>query len=424
MTQGIYDVDRELMSAKQRQEYVEQRLNAIVEYAYKNAPAVKRKFDEVGLSPSQIKTVYDLQNIPITRKDDLVELQRRYPPFGGFIAVPLNAVHSIYVSPGPIFEPNDPDEQTDVTAMALYAAGFRKGDIALVAFSFHLVSAGNRIQEGLHKLGVTVVPGGVGNSDLQLQIMHDLKITGYVGTPSFLMTLIQKAEDKGYDFRRDFNLRCASVSAEPLPPALRQTFQENYGISVRQFYGTADVGIVGYECEKQSGMHIPPDIVVEIVEPGTGRQLGPGETGEIVVTTLSNRIYPLIRFGTGDLSFYTDEPCPCGRTSPRLVRIVGRVGKSVKVRGMFIHPGQVQRVMDNFDEVANFQLVVKRREQRDELLMKVEVKSEKIDRKELANKLRDEFQSVCRLRPDDIEFVTLGSIPPQREIISDERTWD
>ena len=420
MEKEFYDAAKETMSVEDRERYQNERLRDIVEYAYHHAPAAKEKMDRAGVTPGQIKTIKDLEKLPITRKDEFTEQQKANPPFGGFLAVPT--LKAIFVSPGPIYEPEDPEEQFEVIAKALYATGFRAGDRAIITFSFHLVPAGIRMAEALTRLGVTWVPTGVGNTELQLEIIRDLQITCYLGTPSFLGLIIKKAEELGYDFRRDFQLKHAWFIAEMLSPSLRQSFEQDYGISTAQGYGTAELGTLAYECLQKSGMHIPEEVIVEIVDPETGRQLGPGEVGEVVATPF-NKIYPLIRFGTGDLSSLTTEPCPCGRTSYKLTGVLGRVGEEVKARGMFIHPRQVQEVMARFDQISRFQVVVRLHEHRDEITINLELKDETINKEQLANSLIKNFQDVCRVRPDKVEFLAKGTIPEGGKVILDERVW-
>jgi len=411
------------MSAKERKEYTNGRLREIVRYAYQNASAVKEKMDGAGVKPAQIRTVKDLEKIPITRKDNFTALQKQNPPFGGFLGIPNGNLEKIFISPGPIYEPQDAEEVIESGAKALYAAGFKKGDRVMVTLNYNMSPAGQRTDQILVKIGATAIPTGIGNTELQIQIMKDLKVTGYVGTPSFLMTLVKRAEELGHHFRNDFVLQHAWTMGEMLSSALRKSLEQDYGISVLQGYGTAELGLLGYECPEHSGMHIPEEMIIEIVNPQTGRQVEPGEIGEVVATPF-NKIYPLIRFGTGDLSSITDKPCSCGRTSSRLTGILGRVGEEVKVRGMFIHPRQVEEVLAKFAEISNFQAVVSRIGERDELTINLELRDESVDRDKLTNDLARTFQDICRVRADNIKFGVKGTIPKDRKIILDERKWE
>ncbi|MFQ6015632.1 MAG: phenylacetate--CoA ligase family protein [Anaerolineae bacterium] len=411
----------ETMSFAEQEKVRGQRLAHIVRHAYENAPGVRAKLEEAGITPDQIKSLADLKKIPVTSKDELVELQKANPPFGGYLAVPLSDLKRIYFSPGPIYDPQG-EEEARATAEAIGAAGFGSGDIVLNTFSYHLVPAGLMIDEALQAVGCTVVPTGVGNTELQVKMMADLRATGYVGTPSFLMTLIKKAEEMGLDFRKVFALRKALFTAEPYPPSLRKQFEEGYGLETAQAYGTADVGLVAYECPEASGLHFSDEVILEIVDPASGKRLGPGEAGEVVVTTF-NETYPLIRFGTGDLSAYTAEPCPCGRTSPRLIAIMGRVGDAVKVRGMFVHPNQLRAAVSRFPEVTAFQAVITRPEHRDQMTLRLEV-TEGTDQEKLQEGLGKAVRDLCRLGADRIEFVAKGTIPEDAKPMVDERTWE
>jgi len=378
--------------------------------------------DRSGVSPSEIKTVKDLGKIPITSQSEMVSLQKENPPFGGFLTQPIEKVERIFVSPGPIYEPIRIEDFANAAKQALSVFGIKKGDRVLNTFSYHMVPAGLWVDQALRLLGATVIPAGVGMTDLQVRIMKDLKITGYVGTPSFLMTLIKKSEEMGFQFRKDFSLGFALCSAEILPPSMRRSFEEDYGIKVVDTYGSAILGILGYECEEKSGFHFPNGLIIEIVDPTTGKSLGAGEVGEVVVT-LFDKIYPLIRFATGDLSSFTDRPCSCGRKSFRLTRIIGRTGDAVKVRGMFIHSKQIEEVLQRFPEISRFQILISRPEYRDEWTIKVELKEE-VDRERFSKFLQEGIQESCRLRPDRIDFVSEGTIPEGAKKIIDQRTWE
>lgn len=413
----------EFMPPEEREKYLADRVRWAIQFAYKNAPAVREKLDEAGIDPSQIRTIKDLEKIPITSKEELRELQRTNPPFGGFLAVPVSEVSRVYVSPGPIYDASQSDEVRALVTKMYRAAGFGKDDIVINTFSYHMVPGALYSDEGLIGVGATVIATGVGNTDLQVQIMRDLGITGYLGTPSFLMTLLKRAEEKGYNFRRDFKLWHAVVGGEMLPRSMRRTFEEGYGIDVFEFYGTGDLCTIAYQCSQKSGMHIPEEIIVEVVDLNTGKQLGPGEVGEIVVTPCS-KVYALVRLGTGDLSSFMEEPCPCGRTSPRLSGILGRVGDMVKVRGMFIHGKQIQEGMAKFPEVSRFQTVVRRVGHRDEMTIRVELANEAVDREKLSDALAKSINEITKLKLDGIEFVAKGTIPEVHKIVVDERTWE
>ncbi|MGD0351919.1 MAG: AMP-binding protein [Dehalococcoidia bacterium] len=411
----------ERMAPKERQKHLEERMREIVDYAYEKAPAVKERFDKAGIKPKDIRTVKDLEKIPMLRKDDLIALQKKNPPFGGYLAVPLDNLERIYQSPGPIY---DPQRKRGFGAGNGRGTDFGKGQIVMNTWSYHVTPAGLGVDQLLRSMGFTVVPSGTGNTELQVQIMHDLKVHGFVGTPSFLKIIIDKAEDMGYDFKKDFNLKWAMVGGEMGGEALRKLFQEKYGILCMggDTYATADVGTVATGCDKQSGMHITADAIVEIVDPATGKQLEPGEIGEIVVTPF-DEVYPLIRFGTGDLSMMVDEPCGCGRTTPRLPKIMGRSGEAVRVRGMFVHPKQTDETIAKFPDIRRYQLVVTRPQNRDEMVLKVELAGDAVDKEKLKSSLDKSFKDTCKVRFDRVEFVAEGTIPEDAKRIVDERTY-
>ncbi|MFH1169212.1 MAG: AMP-binding protein, partial [Chloroflexota bacterium] len=257
------------------------------------------------------------------------------------------------------------------------------------------------------------------------QTMRDLKVNGFVGTPTFLMTVIKRAEELGYSLRRDFALQRAWFTGEMVPASLRKTFEGEYGIDTYQTYAVTEPGgAIAYECPQKSGMHLSDDYVVEIVDPETGKQLRHGQVGELVVTPIHNQTWGLIRFGTGDLSSYTTEPCPCGRTAHRLNGIFGRSSDAVKVRGMFVVTKQAEGAIMSFEPVSRFQITVGRREHRDEITLRAELKGEAVDRMRLAEDLNRKFQDVCRIKLDGIEFVPQGTIPAEHQPVVDERTWE
>ena len=414
----------EIMPPQTREKYLNQRLSETVDHAYHHAPAVKEMFDKAGVSPTQIQKIEDLERLPITRKTDLIELQKMNPPYGGILTIPNEDIDRIFLSPGPVYEPIQ-HAGIKWFAKSFWAAGFRKGDVVVNTFTYHMSPAGILFHEALRDCGATAVPMGTGNTEVQINTMHDLKVTGFVGTPSFLMAVIKRAEELGYNFHRDFALQRAWFTGEMLPPSLRKTLEEEYRIATSQAYAVTETGgALAYECHQRAGMHLMDEYIIEIVDPDTGKQLGPGEAGEIVVTPIHNKVWGLIRFGTGDMSSYMTEPCPCGRTSSRLVAILGRTGDAVKVRGMFVVAKQAEQAILNFEQISRFQITVGRREHRDEMTLKVELKDEDVDKSKLAEDLNKRFQDVCRIKIDRIEFIGKGIISEERQAIVDERTWE
>ncbi len=420
---GFFRKDLETMPPDSRLEYLTRNLKAAIRHAYKHSVALKEKFDAARLKPEEIRTLQDLEKIPITKKSDLVELQKRRPPFGGLEGVPIQKLRRIYVSPGPIHEPGEVDYEEIAWAEAMIAAGFRPGDIAVNTFSYHMVPfALHMLDNTLYKIGCITVPSGTGNTEQQVHVLKDLKATAFLGTASFLLTIADKSGEMGLDPRKDLSLRAGFVATEMLPESLRSKLEDRFGMTIRQSYGTADIGCLGYECMEKNGMHLPDDKIVEIVDPETGKQLPAGQAGEIVATTFNN-VYPLIRFGTGDLSYLTEAPCPCGRTSQRLVRILGRIDQMTKVRGLFIHPGQASEIASRHPLIAGYQFVITRREDRDEMVLRVELKEEVSRLGKLKEEIERSIRDVMKLR-GSVAFVPRGTIPDQAKRLEDQRTWD
>lgn len=403
---------------------VDDKVRKIIQFAYANAPAFKTRLDQAGLEPLNIQTLADLAQIPIQTKDEMVALQQADPPFGGALAVPLSEVSHIFFSPGPLFEPG-PAADDPTWAMiqeTLARGGFAAEDIVLNSLSYHLVPAGYHFDKAFTQLGATVIPGGVGNSDLQLQMMRELGATAYVGTPSFLMSLIQKAEEQGHDFKRDYKLRKALTTAEPLPPSLRQTLVDTYGIALTNAYGTAEFGILATNTGPGMAMQLLPEPIVQVVNPDTGESVGPGETGEVVVTNFS-RAYPLIRLGTGDMAMNMDPRPGESEQDERSIILVGRRGDAVKVRGMFLHPNQLSFAAGQVSAVEAMQAVISRPELRDNFVLRVVV-AEGADEAGTAEKLSLAVTNLCRVRVDDVEFVSLDVLPAGSPPVLDERTWE
>ena len=422
-TTGFLKKNLETMPHEKRLEYLNQKLRGIIQYAYKNSIAAKNKLDSVGLTPRDIQTIKDLEKIPITKKTELMELQKKNPPFGGFEALPIIELRRIFISPGPIYEPGEADYDELGWAQGMVAAGFRPGDMAINTFSYHMVPfALQMIDNSLHRIGCITIPAGIGNTEQQVNILKILKANAYCGTPSFLLNIAEKAEEMGFDLRKDLNLKVGFVAAEMLPESLRSKLEQKFEMIIRQAYGTADIRCLGYECLKKNGMHVPDDKIVEIVDPSTGKQVGPGKAGEIVATTF-NKVYPLIRFGTGDLSILTETPCPCGRTSPRLMKILGRADQATKVRGLFVHPNQADEVASKHPQIAKYQVVVTRKEHKDEMTFQIELKEEVSQPEKLKEEVESSIRDVMKLR-GNVQFVPKGTIPDGAKKIEDQRTWE
>jgi phenylacetate-CoA ligase len=394
-------------------------LAKMVKLGYKKSSSLKNIFDAHKIDPLQIKSREDLENLPVTSREKLVELEQKQTPYAG-LENPKVKIDRIFTSPGPVYEPHL-SEIDYLWARAFFAAGIGADDVALNAFSYHLVAAGLTFHMGLRKVGATVVPSGASSSQIQVQLIKDLKVTAYVGTPSFLMSIINKATEMGFDFRKDFQVKKACFAAEPLPVDLRKRFEDEYGIDTYQMYGATEVGDVAYECSEKKGWHICEETIVEIVDPATGKNVPAGELGEIVVTRL-NKIFFLLRFGTGDLSRLITEPCPCGRTSYRLAGIAGRVGDAVKVRGMFLAPSQINMIKTKYNNLS-MQATVSREGHEDILKLIIEKTAPEIGTLQWEARFKTEFKELCTVKIDVIEYVPADTIKPVEKLIVDQRKW-
>jgi phenylacetate-CoA ligase len=400
---------------------LDHRVQAIIAHAYDRAPATRARLERAGVRPADIRTAADLDRIPVLTKDEAVALQAVDPPFGGMLAAPLNEATHLFFSPGPLYEPapEPGDSAWDAAVEALRRGGFAPGDVVLNSLSYHLTPAGHYFDRALRLLGATVIPAGTGNSDLQLQLARDLGATGYVGTPSFLLSLIRKAEEAGSDFRRDYRVVRALTTAEPLPPALRGTLVETYGLAVCNAYATAEFGVLATNTAGGMAMSLLSEPVIQVVDPETGRAVAAGEAGEVVVTNFS-RYYPLIRYGTGDLAVLVDPRPGESAQEERAIILVGRRGEAVKVRGLFVHPNQLRFAVAQVPGVSAFQAVVTRPDgMRDHLLLRV-VLDEGTDPAAAAEALKAAVQAAARVRVDEVE---VGSIASEAPPVDDRREW-
>jgi phenylacetate-CoA ligase len=413
---GLYD-EREARDPGEREAALMAALPGLVAAAKERCPAYRRLFAQIR--PSDIADRTALAGLPLTRKSELIELQRREPPFGGYAAVPMAALRRVFVSPGPIYEPEGRRGDYGRFARALYAAGFRAGDLMHNTFSYHLTPAGAMVESAAEALGCPVIPAGTGNTEQQLQAIAHLKPAGYVGTPSFLKVLLDRAANDGVDIS---SLKKALVGAEALPAALRAEFGTR-GISVLQCYGTADIGIIAYEStgdngELEPGMVLDEDIIVEIVQPGSGEPVASGEIGEVVVTTMTPE-YPLIRFATGDLSALLPAPVGSPRTNHRIRGWLGRADQTTKIRGMFVHPEQIAELGRRHPAIARARLVVDRIEGADAMTLLVETGESAGATAEILESL----QALTRLR-GAVKEVARGSLPEDGKLIEDRRPLD
>ena len=377
------------------------------------APAFLRMLE--GVDPGTVTDRNALAALPVIRKTELMALQAELPPFGGLVPAAVEDYANVFASPGPIFEPAPRRSDPFRLARALFAAGVRKGDLVHNTFSYHFTPAGAMLEGGARAIGCTVFPAGVGQTELQVKVISRLRPNTYIGTPSFLNILLDKAAELGEDVS---SIVKGLVSGEALPPSLRAAIGER-GVSVLQCYATADVGLVAYESPALEGMIVDEGAIVEIVRPGTGDPVAEGEVGEVVVTPL-NPDYPLVRFATGDLSAVMPGTSPCGRTNTRIRGWMGRADQTTKVRGMFVHPSQVAEVVRRHPEVGRARLVVVSVDNQDVMTLRCE--SEGGD-PTVAGAIAASVRDVCKLR-GEIEIVAPGTLANDGKVIEDARTYE
>ena len=394
-------------------------LPAQIAHAQTRAAAMRDALS--GIDAHAVASRAALAKLPVTRKADLHTRQKTMREqgadvFGGFSAVGYGAhMPRVFASPGPIYEPEGISRDYWRMARAIHASGFRAGELIHNAFSYHFTPAGSMMETGAHALGCTVFPAGTGQTEQQVQAIAELKPHGYVGTPSFLKIIIEKASDMATPLP---SMTKAMFGGEAFTPSLRDWFMQR-GITGYQCFATADVGLIAYETSARQGLVLDEGVIVEIVRPGTGDPVPEGEVGELVVTTL-NPTYPLIRFGTGDLTAVLPGHCPTGRTNTRIKGWMGRADQTTKIRGMFVHPGQVAEIAKRFPEVAKARLVVSGEMANDAMLLKVETSCSSPDA--LAQKISDAIRDVTKLR-GDVELVSPGSLPNDGKVIEDARSY-
>ena len=364
-----------------------------------------------GVDLAKVTSREALATLPITRKSDLTALQRASLPFGALNATPASGLARIFMSPGPIYDPEGRGPDFWRNARCLFAAGFRPGDVVLNCFSYHLTPAGSMFETGLHHLGCAVIPGGVGQTEMQARAIADIRPSGYVGTPSFLKIILEKCDELGVD---SSSMRRALVSGEAFLPAVRE-FMKGRDVDCYQAYGTADLGMLAYETSAREGLVLGEELILEIVRPGTGDPVAPGEVGEVVVTPF-NADYPVVRLATGDLSAILEGQSPCGRTNIRIKGWMGRADQTTKVRGLFVHPHQVAEVLRRHD-LKRARLVVENEGGEDRMTLRVEDASESAAR-DLVATLRD----VTKVR-GEVERVAAGSLPNDGKVIEDLRKY-
>jgi phenylacetate-CoA ligase len=363
-----------------------------------------------GVDCAAVTSRAALARLPVTRKSDLLALQRARPPFGGLEATPISGLARVFMSPGPIYDPEGRRPDFWGSARTLFAAGFREGDVALNCFSYHLTPAGSMFETGLHRLGCAVIPGGTGQTEMQARVIADLAPAGYVGTPSFLKIILEKCDELGLD---SGSLKRAVVSGEAFMPAVRE-FMRGRSIECFQAYGTADLGLIAYETAAREGLVVNEDLLLEIVRPGTGEPVAEGEVGEVVVTAF-NEDYPLVRLATGDLSAVLAGASPCGRTNVRIKGWMGRADQTTKVKGLFVHPHHVAEVLRRH-ALGRGRLVVENEAGEDRMTLHVEGLAGD------AAAVEASLKEVMKVR-GEVRAVAPGSLPNDGKVIEDLRKY-
>jgi phenylacetate-CoA ligase len=411
-SQEHYD-EQETRSPEERETALFQALPAQIAYAKENAPYFGRLLK--GVDADAVSSRQALAGLPVTRKGDLIEMQKETPPLGGFAAMSPGRIRNIYQSPGPIHEADGHGHDYWRMARAFFAGGFREGDVVHNTFSYHFTPAGAMTESGCHALGCIVFPAGIGQTEQQVEAIAAIRPTAYTGTPSFLKILLEKGRETGADVS---SLVKAEVGGEALPPSLRAELKE-YGVAVSQLYATADLGLIAYESPAREGLIVDEDLIVEILRPGTGDPVPPGEVGEVVVTTFSE-VYPLVRFATGDLSVVMDGLSPCRRTNVRLKGWMGRADQATKVKGMFVQPAQIAEVRKRHSEIGKVRLVVDRHGGKDVMTLNCETREEGAD---LAARIADTLRAVAKMK-GEVALVAPGSLANDGKVIDDVRDYD
>ena len=411
-----YD-DLETRTSEAREGALFARLPGLIAHAKAHAPGWAERLRSV--EPGAIASRKALAQIPVLRKSELKDQQVARPPFGGFTTVEPGRMGRLYMSPGPIFDPEGARPDPWRAARALWAAGMRPGHVIQNCFGYHLTPGAWMVDGAARHIGCAVIPAGTGQTEQQLELIAALAPDAYVGTPSFLRILVEKARETGADISR---LKRALVAAEALPPSLRAWFREQGLASVLQWYGTADLGLIAYESEALEGMILDEDLILEIVRPGTDDPVADGEVGEVVITSF-NPDYPMIRFGTGDLSAVLPGASPCGRTNVRIRGWLGRADQTTKVRGMFVHPGQIAEVVRRHPEIARARLVVEGEMANDRMTLRCELAAGTDAAAALAEAIAACLRDITKLR-GEVQLVPPGSLPNDGKVIEDARKYD
>jgi phenylacetate-CoA ligase len=424
----FWNRDTEILPRAQQREHQWQLLLRQLHYAYDCSPYYRRRFDDASANPHLFRSLANyFERIPFLKKEDIIADQAKTPPHGSFLAVHPDEIVRLYVSPGPIvwsFTAEGYRRYCEAFAKGVYLCGARRSDVVDVTPNYAWVPAGTFMDEGYRMLGAAVLPGSVGMSEFHVEVIKLAKVTVIHAFTTFLAQLGEVVKLKGYDPHKDLAVRLGIIGGEIRSEAARRALGEPFGgIQIREQYGTAEVGIIANECEFGGGMHLSDDHVVEVIDPATGTHVDEGASGELVVSDVWRQAMPIIRYRTGDLTEGMNlDPCPCGRTTPRMKRIIGRVSDIPRIKGMFVVPSNVQNVLDRYPELGRFQLIVDRPARQDELTIKIALK-QPVDRQALSGRLIAELRDAIRLTVA-VELVDSQELPEGTPLIDDRRTVD
>ncbi len=420
-----WDPRLETMSPEECSRWQWEQLQQQLAYVYEHSPYYRRAFEEAGVRPREITRWEEfVAAVPCLTKMQIIEDQREHPPFGRLLAVRPEDLVRIYWSPGPeliVFTAEDYAYVVDLAAKSFYTNGVRPSDIVNVTCTYHWVIAGTVIDEAFRKIGCAVIPGGAGQSRMHVEVMRATRTTVLFAFFTFAEELGKVAAEMGLDPARDLSLRLAVVTGELRSRTLRQELEKTFGFQTREIYGASEVPFVAAECPEGGGMHLDPRFLVEVLDPQSQKLVPEGESGELVITDLKKKAQPSIRYRTGDITEGLElSPCPCGRTTPKMKPILGRVGQIPRVKGLFIVPREVEEVIRRYPELGRFQLIVDRPEIRDRLTMKIELKSP-AEEMGLRERLLRDLKEKIRVTVDEILFVSDGSLPADAPFVEDLR---
>ncbi|MFA4911063.1 MAG: hypothetical protein WC649_08485 [Desulfobacteria bacterium] len=419
-----WNMETETMSRDKLLEYQWSKLLPQLRYAYNNVLYYRRSFEDAGVKIDDIKKVEDYyERVPFLSKTQIIENQKAHPPFGDLLAVKPEDLSRIYIAPGPIalpFTKEEYDMLTSMVAKGFYICGARKKDIVNLAANFHWVIAGTALDEAFRKIGCAVLPGGPGMSKMHVEMMRLTRTTVLMGFTMFVLKLGETAKEMGIDPSKELSLRLLIVLGDVRTEDTKGRLEKTFGAEVREAYGTADLGLIAAECPEGGGMHLYEEILVEVIDPKTGKQVPFGESGEVVASDILRRAMPIIRYRTGDITEGLNlELCPCGRSTPRLKRILGRTSDIAKVKGVFINPSDVESVMKRHPELGKFQIIIDRPRLEDELTIKVEF-NKPVDKGKIEGFLVNELKEVIRLK-SNVVLVEDGTIPQDAGVLDDRR---